>query len=41
VREDDLIVEPLEIKNGRVSVPQRPDLGVDLDLSALEKCRAS
>ena len=41
VREDDLIVEPLEIKNGRVSVPQRPGLGVDLDLSALEKYRVS
>ena len=38
---DDLIVEPVEIQNGRVSVPQRPGLGVDLDLSALEKYRVS
>jgi len=39
VREDDLIREPLEISNGRVRVPQKPGLGVELDLHALEKYR--
>jgi muconate cycloisomerase len=39
VREDDLIVEPLEIKDGRMRVPQRPGLGVELDLAAVEKYR--
>jgi muconate cycloisomerase len=39
VRENDLIVEPIEIKNGRARVPQRPGLGVELDLQVLEKYR--
>ncbi len=41
VREDDLIREPLEIKNGQIRVPQTPGLGVELDLDALEKYRYS
>jgi muconate cycloisomerase len=41
VREDDLIVEPIEIKNGRARVPQRPGLGVEVDLQALEKYRVN
>jgi muconate cycloisomerase len=39
VREDDLIVEPIAIQNGRAHVPQRPGLGVELDFQALEKYR--
>jgi muconate cycloisomerase len=39
VRENDLIVEPLEIQNGRARVPQRPGLGVELDWAAVEKYR--
>jgi muconate cycloisomerase len=39
VREDDLIAEPIEIAGGRVRVPQKPGLGVDLDLDALQKYR--
>jgi len=40
VREDDLIREPLEISKGRFRVPQKPGLGVELDLDAVEKYRA-
>jgi len=39
VRENDLIVEPLEIRDGRARVPQRPGLGVELDWAAVEKYR--
>ena len=39
VRENDLIVEPIEIKNGRARVPPGPGLGVELDREALEKYR--
>lgn len=39
VREDDLIVEPILIQNGRAPVPQRPGLGVQLDVQAMEKYR--
>jgi len=41
VREDDLIREPLEIKNGQFRVPQKPGLGVELDLDALENYRVA
>jgi muconate cycloisomerase len=41
VREDDLIIEPLEIREGRARVPQRPGLGVELDLDSLEKYRVA
>ncbi|MEM2905420.1 MAG: mandelate racemase/muconate lactonizing enzyme family protein [Candidatus Bathyarchaeia archaeon] len=39
-RVDDLITEPIEIKNGLAKVPQKPGLGVELDEKALEKYRA-
>lgn len=39
VREDDLIVRPLEIRSGRVRVPREPGLGVELDRAAAEKYR--
>lgn len=39
VREDDLIIDPIEIKVGSARVPQKPGLGVELDLEALEKYR--
>jgi muconate cycloisomerase len=39
VRENDLIREPLEIRDGRARVPQKPGLGVELDLAAVEKYR--
>jgi muconate cycloisomerase len=41
VREDDLIVEPIALKNGRATVPQGPGLGVELDVKALAKYRVS
>jgi muconate cycloisomerase len=41
VREDDLICERLEIKNGQFRVPQKPGLGVELDLEAVEKYRVA
>jgi len=37
VREDDLIVEPLRFENGYALVPDKPGLGCELDLAALEK----
>jgi len=36
-RENDLLVEPIEIKNGLAKVPTKPGLGVEIDDSALEK----
>ena len=39
IREDDLIVDLLEIQDGRVRVPQKPGLGVEVDLKAVEKYR--
>ena len=39
VRENDLIVEPLEIRDGQVRVPPKPGLGVELDRAAVEKYR--
>ena len=39
VRENDLIVEPLEIRNGQARVPQQPGLGVELDYAAVERYR--
>lgn len=41
VREDDLIVEPIPVKDGQARVPQKPGLGIELDLEALEKYRVS
>ena len=37
LREDDLIVEPLQFDNGSIIVPDAPGLGVELDRGALEK----
>jgi len=37
IREDDLIREPLKFENGRVQVPDKPGLGVELDEEALER----
>jgi muconate cycloisomerase len=37
IRVDDLIVEPLEIRDGHVRVPRAPGLGVELDEAALER----
>jgi len=39
VREDDLILDPIVIKNGVARVPQGPGLGVELDMKAVEKYR--
>ncbi|MEM2905085.1 MAG: enolase C-terminal domain-like protein [Candidatus Bathyarchaeia archaeon] len=37
LREDDLIAEPLEVKDGYIEVPSKPGLGVELDEKALAK----
>ena len=39
VLEDDLIFEPLEMKEGFHEVPREPGLGVSLDMDAIEKYR--
>ncbi len=36
-REDDLILEPIEFVDGQVATPQKPGLGCDLDLAALQR----
>lgn len=41
VREDDLLVEPIEITQGFASVPQKPGLGVELDTDALARYQLS
>jgi len=33
------VEDPLEVKDGRVKVPEKPGLGVTLDEKALEKYR--
>ena len=38
-REDDLIVEPIQFEGGYAVVPERPGLGCELDLAAVEKYR--
>jgi len=38
-REDDLLVDPIEIKNGLAKVPTKPGLGIRIDEKALEKHR--
>jgi L-alanine-DL-glutamate epimerase-like enolase superfamily enzyme len=35
--EDDLLVEPLEIVNGMIAVPQGPGLGVEIDRGKIER----
>lgn len=37
IREDDLIVEGIQIENGHAVLPQTPGLGVTLDMAAVEK----
>ncbi|MFH1568585.1 MAG: enolase C-terminal domain-like protein, partial [Gemmatimonadota bacterium] len=37
LREDDLILAPLEYADGHVRVPSGPGLGVELDIEALER----
>ena len=39
MREDDLIVEPISIQDGHAVVPDRPGLGIELDMEALERYR--
>lgn len=41
LREDDLIVEPIPIKGSYAIVSDKPGLGVELDLDAVKKYRAS
>jgi muconate cycloisomerase len=41
VREDDLLVEPLQIQQGFATVPQKPGLGVELDTDALARYQVS
>ncbi len=41
LRVDDLIVQPLDIKDGHVRVPEGPGLGVELDYDALARYRVS
>ena len=38
-REDDLILEPIRMKDGYAMVPDKPGLGVELDREALQKYR--
>jgi len=40
-RVDDLLVDPIEIKNGIAKVPTKPGLGVEIDDKALEKYRTN
>jgi muconate cycloisomerase len=40
-REDDLIVDPLIFENGYALVPDKPGLGCELDMDAIEKYRVS
>jgi muconate cycloisomerase len=37
---DDLILEPLAMKDGYIYVPERPGLGIDVDWRAVERYRA-
>ena len=39
IDEDDLIVDGLRFEDGQTAVPQKPGLGCELDLDALEKYR--
>lgn len=40
LREDDLLVEPLPIVDGHIAVSDRPGLGVELDVEAVERYQA-
>jgi L-alanine-DL-glutamate epimerase-like enolase superfamily enzyme len=37
--EDDIITEPFQIKQGHMHVPERPGLGVEVDMGKIEKYR--
>ena len=37
--EEDLLVEPLEVRDGAVRAPDRPGLGVELDEARLARYR--
>jgi muconate cycloisomerase len=39
MREDDLIVEPIRMEDGNALVPDKPGLGIELDMDALERYR--
>jgi L-alanine-DL-glutamate epimerase-like enolase superfamily enzyme len=39
--QDDLLVEPLEIIDGMIAVPQSPGLGVQVDRTKVEKYQVS
>ena len=41
LRVDDLIVQPLDIQDGHVRVPEGPGLGVELDYDALARYQVS
>ncbi|HWB87193.1 MAG TPA: hypothetical protein VG675_23820, partial [Bryobacteraceae bacterium] len=36
----ELVIDELEMKNGQITIPQRPGLGIELNLDALEKSKA-
>jgi hypothetical protein len=36
---DELLVEPLQVVDGEVAVPEGPGLGIELDRAALERFR--
>jgi muconate cycloisomerase len=38
---DDIVTEPFEYKNGHLTVPDKPGLGVELDPKKLERYRVS
>jgi muconate cycloisomerase len=34
---DDIVVDPIRVRNGEVSVPEGPGLGVELDMDKMKK----
>jgi len=40
LREDDLVVQPMQVQDGYATVPQMPGLGVELDVDALKRYSA-
>jgi muconate cycloisomerase len=36
---DDLIIAPMKLVNGAIEVPTAPGMGIDVDLSKIEKYR--
>ncbi|HWB87189.1 MAG TPA: hypothetical protein VG675_23800, partial [Bryobacteraceae bacterium] len=37
----ELVIDELEMKNGQITIPQRPGLGIELNLDALEKYKVT